>query len=181
MPRACGTHRSRQNLSEKSLHRLLSLYLDTGCIVFGNSRRTRRSEVDGMTVGEVAKRARVHIETLRYYERRGLLVKPLRSKSNYRQYADDTVWRVRFIKAAQALGFSLKEIQELLSLQAAPEARCAEIRTRAENKITDIDAKIDLLITMKYALSKLVEECSTDGPLTDCPILAALENQEDKS
>jgi MerR family transcriptional regulator, copper efflux regulator len=148
--------------------------------VFGNRRRTRRSEVDGLTTGEVAKQARVHAETLRYYERRGLLVKPLRSKSNYRQYADTTVGRVRFIKAAQALGFSLKEIQELLSLQAAPQASCADTRTRAESKIADIDAKIDLLSAMKHTLSKLVEECSTDGPLTDCPILAALENQEDK-
>jgi MerR family transcriptional regulator, copper efflux regulator len=136
--------------------------------------------VDGLTIGEVAKQARVHVETLRYYERRGLLVKPLRSKSNYRQYADDTVRRVRFIKAAQALGFSLKEIQELLSLQAAPQATCADIRTRAETKITAIDAKIDLLIAVKHALSKLVEECSTDGPLRGCPILVARENQEDK-
>jgi MerR family transcriptional regulator, copper efflux regulator len=132
--------------------------------------------VDGLTIGEVAKRARVHVETLRYYERRGLLIKPLRSESNYRLYADDTVRRVRFIKATQALGFSLKEIQELLSLRAAPQARCVDIRMRAETKITDIDAKVDLLIAMKHALSKLVEECSTDGPLTDCPILAALEN-----
>ena len=88
--------------------------------------------------------------------------------------------RVRFIKAAQALGFSLKEIQELLALQAAPQASCADIRTHTETKISDIDAKIDLLIAMKHALSNLVEECSTDGPLTDCPILTALENQEDQ-
>jgi MerR family transcriptional regulator, copper efflux regulator len=146
--------------------------------VFGNSRRTRRTEVNGLTIGEVAKRARVHVETLRYYERRGLLVKPLRSESNYRLYSEDTVRRVRFIKAAQALGFSLKEIQELLALQAAPQASCADIRTYTETKISDIDAKIDLLIAMKHALSKLAEECSTDGPLTDCPILMALANQE---
>jgi MerR family transcriptional regulator, copper efflux regulator len=137
------------------------------------------SAMNGLTIGEVAKRARVHIETLRYYERRGLLASPLRSKSNYRQYTDDIVRRVRFIKAAQALGFSLKEINELLSLRAAPQASCTDIRTRTETKITDIDAKIDWLIAMKHALLRLVEECSTNGPLTDCPILAALENQED--
>jgi MerR family transcriptional regulator, copper efflux regulator len=139
----------------------------------------QESAMNGLTIGEVAKRARVHIETLRYYERRGLLASPARSTSNYRLYADDTVRRVRFIKAAQALGFSLKEIKELLSLQAAPQTSCTDIRTRAETKITDIDEKIALLIAMKHALSKLVEECSTDGPLTDCPILAALEHQED--
>jgi len=82
--------------------------------------------VNGLTIGEVARRARVHVETLRYYERRGLLVKPLRSESNYRLYADDAVRRVRFVKAAQALGFSLKEIKELLSLQAAPQASCGK-------------------------------------------------------
>jgi MerR family mercuric resistance operon transcriptional regulator len=135
--------------------------------------------VNRLTIGEVAKQARVHVETLRYYERQGLLASPLRSTSNYRLYADDTVRRVRFVKAAQMLGFSLKEIQELLSLQAAPQTSCANIHMRAVSKITDIDARIDLLIAMKHALSKLVGECSTDGPLTDCPILAALENQED--
>jgi MerR family transcriptional regulator, copper efflux regulator len=136
--------------------------------------------MDGLTIGEVAAQAQVHIEMLRYYERWGLLVKPLRSLSNYRLYADDTVQRVRSIKAAQALGFSLKEIKELLSLKAAAQASCADIRMRAGTKITDIDEKINLLVAMKQTLSKLVEECSTDGPLTDCPILEALENEEDK-
>jgi hypothetical protein len=120
MPGACGAHCSRQNSGEKSLNSPLSLYLDTVCIVSGNSKGTWRTEVNGLTIGEVARRARVHVETLRYYERRGLLVKPLRSQSNYRLYADDALRRVRFVKAAQALGFSLKEIKELLSLQAAP-------------------------------------------------------------
>ena len=136
--------------------------------------------MDGLMIGEVAAQAQVHIEMLRYYERWGLLVKPLRSLSNYRLYADDTVQRARSIKAAQALGFSLKEIKELPSLKAAPQASCADIRLRAGAKITDIDEKINLLVAMKQTLSKLVEECSTDGPLTDCPILEALENAEDK-
>jgi MerR family transcriptional regulator, copper efflux regulator len=135
--------------------------------------------MDGLTIGEVAKEAKVHIETLRYYERRGLLASPARSTSNYRLYAEDTVRRVRFIKGAQELGFSLKEIKELLSLQAAPQASCADICRCAEAKITAIDEKIALMIAIKHALSRLVEECSTDGPLTDCPILAALKPQED--
>jgi MerR family regulatory protein len=82
---AYGTHRSRQNLSEKSLNRPLRLYIDTECIVFGSTTRTRRTGVNGLTIRQVTKRARVHVDTLRCYERRGLLVKPLRSKSNYRQ------------------------------------------------------------------------------------------------
>jgi MerR family mercuric resistance operon transcriptional regulator len=79
----------------------------------------------GRTIGVVAKQANVHVETLRYYERRGLVTRPPRSVANYRLYPADAVRRLRFIKHAQALGFSLKEIKELLSLRAAPRARCA--------------------------------------------------------
>jgi MerR family copper efflux transcriptional regulator len=118
------------------------------------------------------------METLRYYERRGLVARPPRSASNYRLYPEDAVRRVRFIKRAQELGFSLNDIKELLSLRADPEAGCAEVRACAEAKIKDIDAKIDALTAMKYALSTLVAECSGEGPLTDCPILESLETQD---
>jgi MerR family copper efflux transcriptional regulator len=134
--------------------------------------------MSGLTIGEVAEQGGVHIETLRYYERRRLLEKPPRSASNYRQYPEAAVRRVRFIKRAQELGFSLNDIKELLSLQAAPEAGCAEIRAHAEAKMKDIDAKIGALTAMKYVLSTLVAECSGDGPLSDCPILESLETQE---
>jgi MerR family mercuric resistance operon transcriptional regulator len=132
----------------------------------------------GLTIGEVAERAKVHVETMRYYERRGLLVSPPRSSANYRLYPEDTVRRVRFIKRAQELGFSLKEIEELLSLRAAPEAGCAAVRGHAEAKIKDIGAKIGSLTAMKSGLAKLVTECSGDGPLTDCPILETLDTEE---
>jgi MerR family mercuric resistance operon transcriptional regulator len=85
---------------------------------------------------------------------------------------------VRFIKRAQQLGFSLKEIKELLSLRAAPEAECGEIRARAEAKVKGIDEKVDALMAMKSALSTLVAECSGRGPLTECPILESLETKE---
>jgi MerR family copper efflux transcriptional regulator len=134
--------------------------------------------MNGLTIGEVAERAKVHIETLRYYERRGLVERPLRSTSNYRLYPEDAVRRVRFIKRAQELGFSLKEIKELLSLRAAPEAECGEIRGHAEAKIKDIDEKVGALMAMKSALSTLVTECSGQGPLTDCPILESLDTTE---
>jgi Predicted transcriptional regulators len=97
--------------------------------------------MDGLTIGDVARQAHIHIETLRYYERRGLVARPPRSISNYRLYSEDTVRRLRFIKHAQALGFSLKEIRELLSLRAAPRARYADIRQRAEAKIKDVEEK----------------------------------------
>ena len=134
--------------------------------------------MNGLTIGEVAAQAEVHIETLRYYERRGLVERPPRSASNYRLYPEDAVRRVRFIKRAQELGFSLNDIKELLSLCAAPEVECGEIRAHAEAKIKDIDDKIGALTAMKHALSTLVTECSGEGPLGDCPILESLETQE---
>jgi MerR family transcriptional regulator, copper efflux regulator len=88
------------------------------------------------------------------------------------------VWGVRFIKQAQVLGFSLSDIQALLALRAAPRASCADVRWHAETKITEIDDKIAALVAMKHMLSTLVVECSGDGPLTDCPILEALDVKE---
>jgi len=133
--------------------------------------------MDELTIGEVAKRAAVHIETLRYYERRGLIPKPRRSPSNYRLYPADTVRRVAFVKGAQELGFSLRDIEELLSLRAAPKARCADVRTRAEAKMRDIDEKLRTLRRMRKALARLVGQCSGKGPITNCPILESLDTE----
>src|SRR5262245_24156851 len=126
--------------------------------------------MSGLTIGEVAERANVHIETLRYYERRGLVARPPRSASNYRLYPENAVRRVRFIKRAQEMGFSLNDIQELLSLRADPEAGCAEVRACAEAKMKAIEDKIATLRAMKYALSKLVLEYCRQVPLTECPV-----------
>jgi MerR family copper efflux transcriptional regulator len=134
--------------------------------------------MDGLTIGKVAEQAKVHIGTLRYYERRGLIESPPRSVSNYRLYPKETVHRVRFITPAKELGFSLKDTKELLSLHAAPEAECTEIRAYAEAKIKAIDEKIDSLMAMKSALSMLVAACSGQGPLTECAILESLETKE---
>ena len=134
--------------------------------------------MDGVTIGEVAKEAQVNIETMRYYERRGLVPKPPRSVSNYRLYPEDSVRRVRFIKRAQELGFSLKEIKDLLTLRASVGARCAQVQKRATGKIQDIEQKIKTLRAMKKALSKLVSQCSGKGPVTDCPILESLGSEQ---
>jgi MerR family copper efflux transcriptional regulator len=88
----------------------------------------------GVTIGDVAKQAKVRIETLRYYEREGLVASPPRSLSNYRLYPEDTVRRVQCMKRAQELGFSLKEIKELLSLRIEPTTSCADVRNRALEK-----------------------------------------------
>ena len=134
--------------------------------------------MDGLTIGEVAKRAKVCIETLRYYERQGLVACPPRSMSNYRLYPAETVRRVQFIKRAQHLGFSLKDIAELLALRAKPAARCADVRERALAKINDIEEKLRALQAMKSALVKLVAACAGDSPITDCPILESLDTEE---
>lgn len=131
--------------------------------------------MSALTIGDVAKQAGVRIETLRYYEREGLLASPPRSVSNYRQYPQETVRRVQFIKRAQELGFSLKEVKELLSLRADPTAPCADVRSRALAKISDIDEKIRTLKAMKQALTQLVEECPGQGATTACPILESLD------
>jgi len=136
--------------------------------------------VEGFRVGEVAKRAGVNLQTIRYYERRGLLPRPPRTASNYRLYPQDSVRRVLFIKRAQELGFTLKEIKELLSLRAAPRARCADVRNRAEAKVRDIDEKMHALDAIRKALTRLIGECSGKGSVTECPILDALD-PEDKS
>jgi MerR family mercuric resistance operon transcriptional regulator len=131
-----------------------------------------------LTRGELAKRCEVNFETVRYYEQEGLIPKPSRSASNYRLYREDTVQRIRFIKRAQELGFTLKEIKELLSLRARPRAKCADVLERAEARIQNIDEKIRTLKAMRRALSKLMSECTGRGGVSECPILDALEDDE---
>jgi len=137
--------------------------------------------MNALTIGKVAERAGVNTETLRYYERQGIVPKPSRSQANYRVYSEDTVRRVRFVKRAQELGFSLAEIAELLSLRARRGTSCNAVRERASVKIESIDEKIAALEAMRGALTKLVGECaSSEGPLSECPILEALDSNGKK-
>ena len=135
--------------------------------------------MEALKIGEVARQAGVNLQTNHYYERRGLLPKPPRTQSNYRAYPEDAVLRVRFIKCAQELGFTLKEIKELLSLRAAPRTRCADVRNRAEAKVQGIDDKVRTLQAMRRALTRLIGECSGKGPVTQCPILEALDLEDE--
>ncbi len=133
--------------------------------------------MSGLTIGTVANQAGVNIETLRYYERKGIVSKPPRTSSNYRVYPDETVRRVRFVKRAQELGFSLNEIKELLALRATRGATCDDVCRQALHKIGDIEEKIQTLQAMKDALRKLVKECaSANAPVSDCAILEALDS-----
>ena len=133
--------------------------------------------MDGLTIGQVAKSARVNVETVRYYERRGLLPEPPRRPSGYRSYTPDVVRRIQFIRHAQQLGFSLEEVGNLLRLRVDPETSCREVRQRADAKIADIERKIDDLRNMRQALATLAETCSGDGPISECPFLDALDEQ----
>ena len=101
--------------------------------------------MEALTIGQVARRAGVGIETVRFYERRGLIKDPPRTAAGCRQYPADVVLRLRFVKRAKELGFSLKEIAELLSLRLKPEKTCGDVKRRAEAKIADIGEKIRAL------------------------------------
>lgn len=128
-----------------------------------------------LTIGWAAKAAGVNVETLRYYERRGLLPEPPRTGTGYRLYDTESVTRLRFIKEAQGLGFTLEEIQELLILRVDSENSCADVRARAEQKVADIEDKIHSLQQMRNALQKLIAACAADGPAGECPFLESLE------
>ncbi len=130
---------------------------------------------DGLRIGEVAQRAGVNIQTLRYYERRGLLREPPRRPSGYRAYAPETVRVVRFIKRAQKLGFSLREVRELLGLRVSQRASCAQVRARARAKMAEIEGKIAGLQAIREALEALVASCTREGSTRECPILDAIE------
>ncbi|HTM51776.1 MAG TPA: heavy metal-responsive transcriptional regulator [Bryobacteraceae bacterium] len=131
-----------------------------------------------MKIGEVAERGGVNLQTIRYYEREGLLPHAPRLPSGYRVFAEPAVRRVRFIKRAQELGFTLAEIRELLSLRIDHERDRSEVRAIAEAKVADIEQKVRTLTAMKDALVRLKEHCSGHGPASECPILESLDSDE---
>ncbi len=130
--------------------------------------------MSSLTIGQLAKLASVNVETVRYYERRALLMEPPRTTSGYRQYPRDTVRRIRFIKRAQELGFTLEEISELLALRVAPETNCEAVEARARHAIARIDARVEELDRMRNALDALASACRSRRTTPDCPILDAL-------
>ncbi len=132
--------------------------------------------MDHLTIGQLAKRARVNVQTVRYYERRGLIPEPPRRMSGYRQYSQDAVTRIQFIMHAKDLGFSLKEILELLSLRVDPNTTCGDVKRQTNTKIAEIEEKIHALRRMKKALTKLEAACKGQGPTSECPILEALDS-----
>jgi len=136
------------------------------------------TEPSSLKIGELARAADVGVETIRYYERRGLLAQPPRRASGYRQYPWRAVRRVRFIRRAQALGFTLKEIEELLALRVDDERSCADVRALARAKLEDIERRVAELQEMGRALARVARRCRGRGPTSECPILEVLDEEE---
>ncbi|MBX3415127.1 MAG: heavy metal-responsive transcriptional regulator [Pirellulales bacterium] len=123
-----------------------------------------------MKIGEIARLSGTSVETIRYYEREGLLLEPERRPSGYRQYDETTVERLKYIRQAKDLGFTLAEIRELLELSSA-HSSCNHIRQRAEAKMADIESKVRHLQQMKRSLGRIVKRCRANEPSVDCPLL----------
>ena len=132
-----------------------------------------------LNIGQVARRAGIGIDAIRYYERRGLIQEPARKASGYRQYTEEVIARLRFVKRAKELGFSLDEIRELLSLKLNPALNASKVKQHVEAKIADIAEKVRTLQRMKRALKKLSAACTEYGSTSECPILDALDSPEE--
>lgn len=146
----------------------LTVYVGTGFILVG------------MRTSEVAAQARVNPQTLRYYERRGLLPEPARSPSGYRAYGAGAVRIVRFIKRAQDLGFALDDVESLLELADGGPEGCEATRALATGKIADLDARIADLQAMRAALARLVATCEQPRDRRECPILAEISSDPEQ-
>mgnify|MGYP002623553893 CR=1 FL=1 len=133
------------------------------------------NEGPSLTIGALAKAADIGVETVRFYERKGLLPEPPRTQAGYRQYPPETVDRLRFIRRAQGLGFSLREIMELLNLRVDEIAACGPVEAQAREKLEQVAGKIAELRRIQSALRRLVRACEAREPTGECPILEELE------
>ena len=127
-----------------------------------------------LTVGKLAEAAGVGVETIRFYERRGLLQQPEKKSTGYREYKPDDVARIQFIKSAQAIGFTLKEIGELIQLEADHNSRCGDVQQRAQEKVQLVAQKITQLERMRDELNRLSQCCDSGQPLSECRLMACL-------
>ncbi len=131
-----------------------------------------------MKIGELARQARVSVDTVRFYEQRGLISPPARSDSGYRQYTDADAKRLRFIVHAKELGFTLEEIKQLLALR-ADGSDCAKVNKVAEEKANEIAARIEKLSSMREVLLELARQCGQGTSDDACPILKSLEENHE--
>ncbi len=128
-----------------------------------------------MQIGAVAKQCGIGVETVRFYEREGLISEPSRSVSGYRQYSEIVLKQIQFVQYAKSVGFSLKDIRELLKLKHRPDTTCEEARSKLLDKVDEIQQKITALEKMKAMLLPLIDQCQADGKLADCAVLQTLE------
>lgn len=131
----------------------------------------------GMKIGSVAEAAGVEVSTVRYYERRGLLAEPPRTESGYRQYDASVIDRIRFVRQAQELGFTLEEIEELLDLRVEDPASCGVVEEATRAKLRSVDAKIRDLRRLRAVLARLVRACAEKETTAECPVLEVLEDE----
>ena len=131
----------------------------------------------GMKIGSVAEAAGVEVSTVRYYERRGLLAEPPRTDSGYRQYDESVIDRIRFVRQAQDLGFTLEEIEELLDLRVEDPASCGVVEEASRAKLRSVDEKIRDLRRLRAVLAGLVRACEEKEATDECPVLAMLEEE----
>ncbi|NHN36912.1 Hg(II)-responsive transcriptional regulator [Pseudomaricurvus alcaniphilus] len=124
------------------------------------------------TISKVAKELLINIETIRFYERKGLIEQPVKPETGFRHYPDKTVDRIRFIKRSQELGFTLDEIALLLSLEESP---CHKVQALAEHKLETVQAKIKDLKRLQQALVNMLEQCAKNDDKTHCPIIDSLQ------
>jgi|JTFN01.1.fsa_nt_gb MerR family mercuric resistance operon transcriptional regulator len=135
--------------------------------------------MSSLKIGELARRSGLSVETLRYYERRGLIPPPERLPSGYRVYPPAIVQRLAFIRRCKALGFTLDETRDLLQLQQHPELESAAVKQRVEQRMTEIRSKVQDLQRILAALEGLSALCDGEGSAAECPILAFLEQDEE--
>ena len=129
--------------------------------------------------GELAKKCGIHIATLRYYEKCRLLNPPPRSKAGYRLYSEKDITKIHFIKNAQKLGFSLKEISELIKLRIREGKTCDPVLKKTQNKLGAVEQKIKNLKSMRKVLKELINKCNKDAPTAECPILDSFDSENE--
>jgi len=134
--------------------------------------------MENLTIGQLAACGGVNLETIRYYEREGLIPPPPRKTSGHRAYSPSAVHRLRFIKRAQELGFSLSEIQELLQLKVDPDQLCGDVVRQIEAKTREVEQKIQHLQAIKRTLVRMKDSCDGHCTVTDCPILESLDTEQ---
>jgi len=133
-----------------------------------------------MKIGQVSKKTGITVEAIRFYEKEGLIDTPPRTSSGYRDYSTDQLQIISFIRKAKELGFSLKEIKEIMELRYTPGTTCGDIKRKAEEKVAIITERIDLLLRVKNSLNTLIESCTEESPVATCPIIELLSHENQR-